>query len=111
MKLTQEQKRIKIAQAQGFKFSPTGRSTECPFWGQPVPDYFNDLNACHEAKKKLTKEQCPVFHDYLMDTEKPSLHVCINNEHPWSERWSWGQPPETEAECLGLALKLWEVGQ
>lgn len=46
--MTQEQKRIKIAEACGYRTSY--RDPEA--W-HPLPDYFSDLNAMHEAEKVL----------------------------------------------------------
>jgi len=100
MKLTQEQKRIKIAQAQGFKFSPTGRSIECPFWGQPVPDYFNDLNACHEMENHLG-ESIVKYRDMLADFLGDDLRL----------GWAIHAKSELRAECFGLTLNLWKVGK
>lgn len=33
---------------------------------ETLPDYLNDLNACHEMKKVLTDEQKNSFRDYLL---------------------------------------------
>jgi len=46
--MTQEQKRIKIAEACGMTGWHEARS---------LPDYFNDLNTMHEAEKALTPEE------------------------------------------------------
>lgn len=68
--MTQEQKRIAIAEACGWKFHPPTehlyseqekadaimcwvRPGNDPWQMERVPDYFNDLNAMHEAVKKF----------------------------------------------------------
>lgn len=63
MKITDEEKRIKIAEVCGWKFCAPKPSWLTPYWTNPVtkelsvfaqlPDYLNDLNAMHEAEKVL----------------------------------------------------------
>jgi hypothetical protein len=114
-KLTNEEKNRRIAEACGWKLdvSETGWLYESPSRNltDRLPNYFECLNACHEAKKTLTNEQCHHFQKYLLDIGKASVRECQDGERAWSERWTWGQPPEVEADCLGLTLKLWEAGE
>ena len=57
--LTPEQKRIAIAEACGWKqIQKLGLDNELYGWIEqgpldPIPDYLNDLNAMHEAQKRL----------------------------------------------------------
>ena len=70
--LTQEQKRIKIAEACGWKWESRLRGA-IKVWNKPplmlfhdheLPDYFNDLNAMHDAEKVL-----------LVGTAKEVIHA------------------------------------
>lgn len=64
--LTPEQKRIKIAEILGWKDIKQGRLMN-EFYGRMngwdykaiVPDYLNDLNACHEMEKVVIKSSKP----------------------------------------------------
>ena len=74
--MTLEQQRIAIAEACGWKPGGSGKT-----WGdgqtfgippngedwhwQEMPDYFNDLNAMHEAEKVLTAAQLVVYRNTL----------------------------------------------
>jgi hypothetical protein len=81
--MNQEQQRIKIAEACGWKEIQNGDA-----WGTPIgipltmpkkdnwrnmdgffelPDYLSDLNAMHEAERVLTYEQ---FDDYYIELAK-----------------------------------------
>jgi len=79
-KLTDEQMRVKIAEAMGWEYHPgcVGPSSVVVNpWRRPKPlryeahppDYLNDLGAMHEAEKTLTEEQCCKYQDYLTDTK------------------------------------------
>lgn len=57
--LTEDQKCVKIAEACGW-LNLTGESSRHPYGLMPdglcrtrVPDYLNDLNACHEMEKSI----------------------------------------------------------
>lgn len=98
MQLTQEQKRIRIAEACGItdawdvSRNPVG-ATACGWLGWSgdkqvaVPDYFNDLNAMHEAENWL-RTQGVVWVDY-----ENRITKCATA----SER----------AEAFGRTLNLW----
>ena len=74
--MTLEKQRIAIATACGW----TEISSRC-MWGLPpfaidcgtedclkhLPDYLNDLNACHEMEKALTDIQRGYYWDHLKD--------------------------------------------
>jgi len=72
-KLTDVEKRIKVAEFDGWTdlnsesmgdlsaLSKVTDSAERVL----VPDYLNDLNACHEMEKGMTEEQLKTFHSNL----------------------------------------------
>ena len=88
--MTEQQQRIAIAQACGWKWIQTNFEAESgligtdsphsgnipyqgtnypsnrhlPTYGKAIPDYLNDLNAMHEAEKILTEVQ---FGDYYIE--------------------------------------------
>lgn len=70
---TQEHlKRLEIAKAHGWWGNmqiidgvPMGRPPLNNHEFREVPDYFNDLNAMHEAEKVLTPCQAQEYHDLL----------------------------------------------
>jgi len=80
--MTNEQKRIVIAEACGWhniRVNPTsatrfaGNKEANPLDGAlfAIPDYFNDLNAMHEAEKALTDEQRTEYDRKLGFTRTP----------------------------------------
>ena len=119
MNLTQEQKRLKLAEACGWKRIPkddVGAAARL-FYGdtwwrdaenntiasvEQLPDYFNDLNACHNALAILTDKQCYTFNSALSDLKPPRRDI----KHPF-EKWTWGSPADQYAEALGQTLNLW----
>ncbi len=72
--MTPESQRIKIAEALGWTHFKSvaelryGREKDFCDVSQ-VPDYLNDLNACHEMEKVLTDAQAERFWNYLQDTD------------------------------------------
>ena len=65
--MTDEQQRVAIAEACGW--SEVSQAVNTDWMGKhPVgyitglPDYLNDLNACHEMEKVLTDEQLPTYY-------------------------------------------------
>jgi hypothetical protein len=115
--MTQEEKRIKLAEAARWKgiseqflvgYAPwrtepySDRVNACPvdelecFPLDPLPDYFNDLNAVHELEKVLgPKGQWELY-------EKEVVKLT----------GGWGQAMHAtaaqRAEVIGLTLSLWE---
>jgi hypothetical protein len=76
--MTPEAQRIAIAEACGWKRVDSVRGQLLPMefrvdsigdvWTcleTQMPDYLNDLNAMHEARKSLTLEQHRDYHDHL----------------------------------------------
>lgn len=80
--MTQEEKRIKIAELCGWTKHYPDDEVSCYEWvwvspagvhaveydkSTHLPDYFNDLNACHEAEKTLTELEFGNYHDILLN--------------------------------------------
>lgn len=117
MNLTLDQKRILIAQACGWK--PNGlcgpetihHPTKCSCFdgiGCIIPDYFNDLNAIHEAEKSIT-----YWPDYLF-TMRSIVGPFPDAQSEWDDHW-WAPVVSATAsqrsEAFGLTLKLWEAAK
>ena len=74
--MTDEQKRIKIAEADGWRKMTAPRELgfgasapdKCWYFVHQLPDYLNDLNAMHEAEKVLTGLTRHAYCDALLDT-------------------------------------------
>ena len=119
MKLTREQKRVKLAEALGWRCQKhvpdEDKHTALMCWIPPggeewhpcePPDFFNDLNACHEALAILTDKQCHTFNSAISNLKPPRRDI----KHPF-EKWTWGSPADQYAEALGQILNLWEAGE
>ena len=115
MNLTQEQKRIKLAEAAGWKCASHVAEFDKPFalmcWYRPgnaewqteePPDYFNDLNAVHELEKLLTDAQWPEYREELRTIALGGIRLisqrCKADIHATADQ---------RAEALGLTLSLW----
>ena len=77
-----------------------------PDW--PIgPDYFGDLNACHEMEKTLLPD--------LSGYGQMLTNICDEYaaQHGYDDLKSWRTTcgPEQRAEAFGLTLNLWEAGQ
>lgn len=121
--MTQDQKRIKIAEARGWTphdekevhaaarlFNP-GK-----WWRLPsedtiatlelLPDCFNDLNACHEMEEVLTNDQYDVFWNILA--------ALANRQHAarqLANRAFLSATAAQRCEAFGRTLNLWEAGE
>ena len=79
--MTAESQRITIAEACGIQVIPC-TCTESPWkdaaTGKHIPDYLNDLNACHEFEKVLTNEQWCAYSPalWLITHRPPSTYEC-----------------------------------
>lgn len=109
--LTQEQKRIKIAEACGWKWEARIKGA-IKVWNKPplmvfhddeLPDYLNDLNAMHEAESRLVDWVC-----YRMNLSQivgigyaPDLDICDDIKAFVSAT------AEQRAEAFGKTLGLW----
>jgi|688.fasta_scaffold241180_5 hypothetical protein len=111
--MTQEQKRIKLAEAGGWKVHPNDRfiviPPNSPHSVQPlstIPDYFNDLNAVHELEKtieRLCKEGDYWFH-------LRELCAFPDAESDWNKVYFFTAVHATAAqrcEAIGKTLNLW----
>lgn len=128
MKLTQQEKRIKIAEACGYThYGCVGCACSpcvCRQYLTPgddpevvndVPDYFTDLNAVHEAEKTLKKG--PVKYGGQWRDYENNLWVVTNGllhfDKATSDQFSnWVSATATQrAEAFGLTLNLWTAEQ
>jgi hypothetical protein len=97
-----EEHRIAIHKARGFEVDIVDGiawvKITSESWGLlkvESPDYLNDLNAMHEAKKILTDEQRPIYWRTLYD-------VCKTTE------WPFNAEAHQEAEAFLKTLNLWK---
>jgi hypothetical protein len=110
--MTQEQKRIKLAEAGGWKCAEHVAEFDKPFalmcWHRPgnaewqteePPDYFNDLNAVHELEKVLTNGQRRSYFYHLFGTQR------LDDAELWKAVHATAAQ---RAEALGLTLNLWK---
>lgn len=115
--MTQEEKRIKIAEACGWTWN-----AECDIGGQAfpecwthddhkmafhsyeLPDYFNDLNACHEMEKHVKGIGVPFTDEQARRWLDSLIGVCFKaGEHTFTVCATAAQ----RAEAFGLTLGLW----
>ncbi len=96
--MTQDEKRIKLAEAGGWIYDP---QEEYP-WQDPEGegyryplDYFNDLNAVHELEKVLDEKQQDIMNNTLWDIMS-------------GRKYLWHATATQRAESLGLTLNLWK---
>lgn len=102
VELTQEQKRVKIAEYLGWtgKF-PNFRMPNGQLTGY-LPDYFNDLNACFEMEKAFRVEQAIRYRFRLScNSDKRNLGF-LTIEAAMCHATS-----AQRAEAFGKALNLW----
>jgi hypothetical protein len=113
--MTQEQKRIKLAEAAGWRlfsqfknlWAPPKHVVEYDCDAYPLPDYFNDLNAVQELQDKLTNDQQFEFVYHLNDVLEL---VPLSSPASYKEVVLFSFANATAAqrfEALGLALNLW----
>jgi hypothetical protein len=111
--MTTDQQRIAIATACGWKEIDglsagglIGRTPGkiCSF--DFLPDYLNDLNACHEMEKVLTYEQAEIFEDELCDIAKSANDVLENPLQPKS--FLFHATAAQRAEAFLRTLGLWQ---
>jgi len=114
--MTPEAQRIAIRAALGWKPRHHGvelyayeRADDAGNWlyAHEMPDHLNDLNACFEMEKALTKEECRDYHDELINAERPSLIECLNGGN-YASRWTWNSTPEQRCEAFLKAKGLWQ---
>jgi hypothetical protein len=106
--MTQEEKRIKLAEAGGWKPDKRGLGWLSPHgYYAPPPDYFNDLNAVQELQDKLTNDQQFEFVYHLND-----VLGLVPLSSPASYRevvlFAFAHATAAQrADAIGLALNLW----
>lgn len=120
-KLTQEEKNIKICEALGWRrIKPDMVGPLCwekanephefgftAYWQHELPNYFNDLNACHEMEKVLDEKQ------ELRYLAKLAAQVSIGKQHTvsWNRERTYHATATQRAEAFGLTLNIWEPAQ
>lgn len=136
MSLTQEEKRIKIAEACGWRWMENPTTGIGGYWetgdiGTPnyqrgdwgsrelavgLPDYFNDLNAMHEAEKMLLTGRAIEFVKQLsrilgVDENSISaweLHCTQSYDRKCYAVFSFTHATDKQrAEAFGMTLSLW----
>lgn len=116
MKLTQEEKNIKICEALGWRRPDDplvmrfkeGWTMPEKWWMCPdgvlrfkhdMPNYFTDLNACHEMEVVLTDhQQMMMNHELKRRSRKTNIPA-------------WRATAAQRAEAFGLTLNLWKPGE
>ena len=121
--MTQEEKRIKIAEACGWKPDDDGaglntwdasRIGDKLYGLRPrfraggsiasytvdclVPQYFKSLEAMYEAEKVLDQKQAKAYSDLLSNSKQ---------DGSWAGCYTWHLTAEQRAEEWGKALNLW----
>ena len=115
--LTNDQKRIKIAEACGWKRKDADSDMMGKRWyrvqddGKLVqrgscPDYFNDLNAMHEASAILRPEHYEKWRDELSKSVF-SERKCLGMSKYEFEFWMSQATATQRAEAFGRTLNLW----
>lgn len=117
MKTTQDEKRILIAQACGWKFHPPTahlyseheKSKAIMCWVRPgndywqmecVPDYFNDLNAIVSEARKLPNDGTSLRFIETLAVIQTDYHPFFSTAEFFSTAAEW-------SEAFGLTLNLW----
>ena len=125
--MTQEEKRIKLAEARGavkgsalgytfgqanefYLADPNGDFHDISDWSKRYRwlrfyDPFEDLNAVHELVNILSYEQAELFEDELCDLVMRSIET-IENPPPFKFAVANATAAQ-RCEALGLALNLW----
>jgi hypothetical protein len=116
--MTQEQKRIAIAEACGWRlfsqiknlWAPPRCVVEYDCDACPLPDYFSDLNAMHEAEKVLNDVQKERFVFWLNHLHPSAdIHYSEIEKDIRLEVFSLVSATATQrAEAFGRTLNLWK---
>ena len=102
--LTQEDKRIKLAEAAGWRifsqfknlWAPPKHVVQYDTDAYPLPDYFHCLNAVHELEKVLTFNQETEYIANLMRQHK---------DYPMTKAFM--ATAAQRCEAIGKALNIW----
>jgi hypothetical protein len=117
--MTQEQKRIKLAEVAGWKpypsenVGPAARFFNGDIWfrhaesytiatPEQLPDYFNDLNAVHELESTLGEKQTRLYAFILAQVLDTSPTVDLDDQF-----LNIHATAAQRAEALGKTLNLW----
>ena len=97
--MTQEKQRIAIATACGWTADSWCLTPSGWVFADAVPDYHNDLNACHEMEKVLTHDQRIDYMEWL--------GLC-SDDH-WYKVWDYVHSTSAE-RCTAFlrTMGLWE---
>lgn len=109
--MNKEHQRIAIAEACGWKRHSeldyawcAPHQSDCPLVAEliPVPDYLNDLNAMHEAEKKLSPKDCYIYN--------ANLCKLMGDWTPQSSapNWVFHATAAQRAEAFLRTLNLWK---
>ena len=93
--MTQEQKRIAIAEACGWNEMRDGRWKLGDQVERFLPDYLNDLNAVHELEK--------ILEGGLRSTYDAWLGITAKQDHCFI----WETTAAQRCEAIGKTLNLW----
>jgi hypothetical protein len=95
-----EAKGIMLGHVHGPEFVKEVKgSRRCGFGVLHAPDYFNDLNACHEMEAILTDDEYSKYGWTLLGDGKFACRDFL------------GAKAAQRAEAFGLTLGLWEEGE
>jgi hypothetical protein len=104
--MTQEEKRIKLAEAARWKPDKRGLGWLSPHgYYAPPPDYFNDLNAVHELEQQTWSKEWNLrdkFCDHLALIIDP-----VHGYRGFTVSDALQATATQRAEALGLTLNLW----
>lgn len=113
--MTQQQKRIKLAEFDGFlPDPPTGFWYLC--YGdisgfkdriKPLPKYFEDLNSVREIENKLPKNQLGAYNTLLADFMEKKHKDDPNIIQGYARSMAISASAEERSETLGKFLNLW----
>jgi hypothetical protein len=110
--MTQEEKRIKLAESGGWKklkgVSDSGwpllltppKNPNTEGYLETIPNYFTDLNAVHELEKRMPSKHWTRYCQYLADFGRGSVRF-VSVHATAAQR----------CEALGLTLGLWEAAK
>ena len=107
--MTQQQKRIKLAEFDGWKqeyihgngvdadvwIHPNGKDCRAEEW---FPDYFNDNDSCRECEDKYIRSRGDEMESYYFWNVLPKIS---------GTQWILDVGPNYRAEALGQTLNLW----
>ena len=107
--MSPEKQRIAIATACGWTDDSWCLTPSGWVFADTVPDYLNDKNAMHEAKKVLTDDQSWEMVKFIVDYRQPATGFPLLSR---SETLMLNSvTAEQEAEAFLKTLELWEEEQ